>query len=66
MANQNHLDILKQGVEAWNKWRNENKIIVKPILGIRPDRIEPDFVEADLSYAIPQQKTVFSSRLHIS
>ena len=23
MANQEHLDILKQGVEVWNKWRKE-------------------------------------------
>jgi hypothetical protein len=24
MANQEQLDILKQGVEVWNKWRTEN------------------------------------------
>ena len=37
MANQQHLDILKQGVETWNQWRKEN-----------PD-INPDLREADLS-----------------
>ena len=30
MANPEHLQILKQGVEAWNQWREQNK-------GIRPD-----------------------------
>ena len=30
MANQDHLDILKQGVEVWNQWRKEH-------LDIRPD-----------------------------
>ncbi len=40
MANQEHLVILRQGVEAWNKWRNENK-------NIRPDL--SDLKEADLS-----------------
>jgi uncharacterized protein YjbI with pentapeptide repeats len=24
MANPEHLDILKQGVEVWNKWREEH------------------------------------------
>jgi len=24
MANEEHLKILKQGVEVWNKWREEN------------------------------------------
>jgi len=36
MANEEHLAILKQGVEAWNKWREEN-----------PD-MKPDLSEADL------------------
>jgi Pentapeptide repeats (8 copies) len=30
MANQEYLDILKQGVEAWNQWRDRNR-------DIRPD-----------------------------
>ncbi|MGH1363290.1 MAG: pentapeptide repeat-containing protein [Calditrichia bacterium] len=37
MANPEHLDILKQGVEVWNKWREEN-----------PD-VRPDLIEADLT-----------------
>ena len=28
MANQEHLDILKQGVGEWTKWRDENSEIV--------------------------------------
>src|SRR6266571_924303 len=37
MANQEHLDILRQGVKVWNQWRKEN-----------PD-IDPDVSEADIS-----------------
>ena len=28
MANQEHVKIIKQGVEVWNKWREENIFIV--------------------------------------
>lgn len=37
MANEEHLKILWQGVEAWNKWREEN-----------PEIEEPELFEADL------------------
>ncbi|QTA79803.1 Pentapeptide repeat-containing protein [Desulfonema limicola] len=33
MANQEHLEILKQGVEAWNKWREENQEVKPDISG---------------------------------
>ena len=39
MANPEHVEILKQGVEVWNRWREEN-----------PD-INPDFIDTDLSGA---------------
>jgi hypothetical protein len=39
MADQSHLDILQQGVEAWNSWRERNP------------STEPDLSEADLSGA---------------
>ena len=43
MANQAHLDILKQGVEVWNRWREKH-------LDIHPDLVGVDFSKADLSY----------------
>jgi len=39
MANEEHLKILKQGVEAWNKWRSTN-----------PDTV-PDLISANLKNA---------------
>jgi len=41
MANEEHLDILKQGVEVWNQWRKENP-------GVRPDLSGADLGEAYL------------------
>ena len=38
MPNQEHLDLLKQGVDAWNKWREEHP------------EIQPDLLGADLPY----------------
>jgi hypothetical protein len=37
MANEEHLNILRQGVAAWNDWRKKN-----------PELLEPDLREADL------------------
>ncbi len=45
MANQEHLDILKQGVDTWNKWKREH-------LEIRPDLREANLSGADLTEAI--------------
>ncbi len=39
MANQKHLDILKQGVETWNQWQQEHP------------EIRPDLSFANLSRA---------------
>jgi hypothetical protein len=41
MANPEHLKILKQGVEKWDKWRREHR-------GVRPDLSGARFEEADL------------------
>ncbi len=41
MANAEHLEILKQGVEVWNRWRKENP-------GVGPDLIRADLQGEDL------------------
>ncbi len=41
MANEEHLNVLMQGVEAWNRWREEN-------LGGRPDLSNVHLLEAAL------------------
>src|SRR6266480_4081164 len=45
MANQEHLEILKQGVFVWNKWRDVQK-------NIRPDLNEVDLSNTNLRGAI--------------
>jgi hypothetical protein len=52
MANQQHLAILKQGVEVWNQWRKEHP-------EIRPDLSEADWVETDLIW--PNSRSAFSN-----
>jgi uncharacterized protein YjbI with pentapeptide repeats len=49
MANPEHLAILKQGVEVWNKWRVETPHYLKPNLN-RADLSEYDLRGADLKY----------------
>ena len=44
MANEEHLKILKQGVEQWNKWREENE-------SIKPDLQVANLSDANLSRA---------------
>jgi uncharacterized protein YjbI with pentapeptide repeats len=44
MADAEHLSLLKQGVEAWNRWRKENP-------GVRPDLHGADLGGADLREA---------------
>ncbi len=44
MANQEHLEILRQGVEVWNKWREEH-------FGMRPDLTGASLAGADFSFA---------------
>jgi len=54
MANPEHLDILKQGVEAWNAWREQHK-------GITPDLIGAGLSGAGLSGA-----NLSGARLHVT
>jgi len=49
MANQEHLDILKQGVEAWNQWRKVHPEIRPDLNNV--DLSNVDFRDADFSYA---------------
>lgn len=64
MANEEHLKILKQGVEVWNKWREDNPDIRPDLIGgdltggnlVGANLTEADFTRAnltgaDLSYA---------------
>ncbi len=44
MANPEHLDVLKQGVEQWNRWRKEHP-------EVRPDLRRADIFQAHLSDA---------------
>ena len=72
MANREHLKILKQGVDAWNKWRKEN-LEIKPDLNganlsgaklIRADLKETELDGAILDNAIYDETTIFSDILN--
>jgi len=54
MANPEHLAILKQGVGAWNKWREENP-------NIAPDLSIAVLKEAHLKDATQSRKPVIST-----
>lgn len=47
MASQEHLDLLKQGVDIWNQWRTEHPM-VSPDLGVA-DLSEANFQEVNFS-----------------
>jgi hypothetical protein len=49
MANYEHVNILKQGVEAWNKWRVERAVVKPDLIGAYLS--ETDISGADLSFA---------------
>lgn len=50
MADKSHLDILEQGVEAWNSWREQNHFSIRPDLS-KTDLSESFLSGADLSGA---------------
>lgn len=50
MANADHLDLLRHGVDAWNAWRAKN-LSVKPDL-LSADLSGTDLAEADLRWAL--------------
>jgi hypothetical protein len=45
MADQSHLNILQQGVEAWNSWREQKR-------NVRPDLSEANLSRANLREAV--------------
>jgi uncharacterized protein YjbI with pentapeptide repeats len=56
MANQEQLDILKQGVETWNQWRKEHADII-------PDLSEADLSGADLIRADLSEANLYGADL---
>jgi hypothetical protein len=55
MANPEHLEILKQGTEAWNKWRRRNPTVTPDLINaalIRHSLIGVNLENADLRQAI--------------
>ncbi len=56
MANEEHLKILRQGVEAWNKWRDENR-------AIEPDLSGANLIRADLRKAYLDDAGLFGANL---
>ncbi|MTJ47590.1 pentapeptide repeat-containing protein [Dolichospermum sp. UHCC 0259] len=56
MANPEHLAILKQGKEIWNKWRNEN-------LDVIPDLSDAFLYRADLSEANLYRSNLYRAEL---
>jgi hypothetical protein len=54
MANQKHLDILKQGVQTWNQWRKENP------------KVRPDLSGVDLQERYLNSMDLSEANLHKS
>jgi hypothetical protein len=59
MANRKHVEILKKGVEFWNRWREDNPEVIKPDLSgailsrinlFRANLVGADLIVTDLSY----------------
>src|SRR5437870_1491146 len=54
MANREHLEILKQGVEVWNTWRKQKQErgdldLASYVIHLLDEDITPDLSEVDLS-----------------
>jgi hypothetical protein len=61
MANSEHLQILKQGVEAWNAWRDQNRTIMPDLRGA--DLSEADLGGADLRGADLREANLIAADL---
>jgi uncharacterized protein YjbI with pentapeptide repeats len=66
MANQEHLDILRQGAEVWNKWREENPEIKPDLSGAELREAilrEINFVETNLSMTKLDKADLYKANL---
>ena len=61
MANEEHLAILKQGVEVWNKWTEENPEILFDLIGADLNRA--NLFGANLSYARLDRSYLYGANL---
>ncbi len=68
MANKEQLEILKKGVEGWNKWREENRDIttidLQKILLDAEDLGGINFIRADLRWAGIRYTDLHEANLH--
>ncbi|MGR3277084.1 pentapeptide repeat-containing protein [Acaryochloris marina NIES-2412] len=62
MANEEQVDLLKQGVEVWNKWREENPTIEIDLKNI--DLISADLNGADLNDVNLNNAKLYNTKLH--
>ena len=61
MANPEHLRILTEGIDAWNKWRVENPAVIPDFGGA--DLHEADLRQADLRRAYLRQANLYGANL---
>lgn len=67
MANPEHLKVLKQGAESWNKWRNDNQDITPELFGAvlsNADLVCANLSGANLAYAELFQANLLKANLH--
>jgi uncharacterized protein YjbI with pentapeptide repeats len=60
MANSEHLEILKQGIEVWNAWRTKEPLIVPDLRGAKLSGAM--FARANFSGVGPQPGAIFAGR----
>jgi len=51
MADESHLSVLKQGIEVWNQWREQNPSVIPDLSGAelyRANLSEANLIEANL------------------
>lgn len=61
MANPDHVVILRQGVEVWNRWREQNPEVQPDLSG--ESQVDADLVRANLSRANLQEMLFYEAEL---